>query len=185
MKKTPKDIQIHDEFVRLKVLKFSHKDTNWRWYFECQCLCGNIVTVQGSLLLSGNTQSCGCLKQEQRLSQKLPAEWGVVNQIILGYKRHCRDKGRKFLLTKEQFRNLIERPCYYCGVSKSNNKVTKNCKQGFRYNGIDRLDPKGDYTQDNVVSSCIACNRMKGNLSHADFLKKVLTITENKAILST
>ena len=32
--------------------------------YECRCQCGNITHVRGSLLRSGNTKSCGCLREE-------------------------------------------------------------------------------------------------------------------------
>jgi hypothetical protein len=34
-----------------------------RWW-KCQCKCGNIIRVPTGRLSSGNTSSCGCLKQE-------------------------------------------------------------------------------------------------------------------------
>lgn len=33
--------------------------------YKCQCDCGNIVTVRGPSLRTGNTTSCGCLRKEQ------------------------------------------------------------------------------------------------------------------------
>jgi len=45
-----------------------HRNTMW----ECECECGNIVTVAGSGLHSGNTQSCGCLSIGRR-NKDLPA----------------------------------------------------------------------------------------------------------------
>lgn len=39
-------------------------------YWQCQCDCGNIVSVTTSHLKSGNTQSCGCL-QKQRTAEAL------------------------------------------------------------------------------------------------------------------
>lgn len=41
--------------------------------WKCQCHCGNIVNVEASSLVSGNTSSCGCLKSkgEYYISQAL------------------------------------------------------------------------------------------------------------------
>jgi hypothetical protein len=33
-------------------------------YWECACECGNITAVTGRNLLSGDTQSCGCMRRE-------------------------------------------------------------------------------------------------------------------------
>lgn len=33
-------------------------------YWSCKCTCGNIIPVQERNLLSGNTKSCGCWRQE-------------------------------------------------------------------------------------------------------------------------
>jgi len=42
-----------------------HKQFQWR----CQCDCGKKVTVTGYNLRTGNTKSCGCLRQESKACQ--------------------------------------------------------------------------------------------------------------------
>lgn len=36
-----------------------------RTYWKCQCDCGNIITVRGNALTTGNTRSCGCYRNEK------------------------------------------------------------------------------------------------------------------------
>lgn len=52
------------KFGRLTVLELdsSNYDDNKGARWICRCDCGNIVTVLGGRLVSGQTQSCGCLK---------------------------------------------------------------------------------------------------------------------------
>lgn len=33
-------------------------------YWKCQCRCGGEVTVESTMVIYGNTKSCGCLKKE-------------------------------------------------------------------------------------------------------------------------
>ena len=46
-----------------------------------------------------------------------------------------------------------------------------------RLNGIDRLDQQGDYTVENTVSCCWACNYMKGVMDPQTFIEKCKTIS--------
>ena len=51
------------QFGYLTVLKQSekqHKYGNILW--DCECICGNIISVQGNQLTGGKTKSCGCMK---------------------------------------------------------------------------------------------------------------------------
>ena len=51
------------KFGRLTVIsRAENKGKRAAW--NCLCECGKKVVVEGSLLKSGNTQSCGCLKRE-------------------------------------------------------------------------------------------------------------------------
>lgn len=42
-----------------------NKSIAWR----CTCDCGVVVTVSGSDLRHGNTQSCGCLRREKSVER--------------------------------------------------------------------------------------------------------------------
>lgn len=133
-------------FSRLTVVAFSHKDARHRKWWKCVCACGKEKTLHTGNLRSGNTQSCGCLgKEVRRTRTKLPNNGGVVNQLILQYKRHARDRGIQFQLSREEFEALVRSPCHYCGVEAGNLKRTKNCRDGFPHNGIDRVDPSQPY----------------------------------------
>lgn len=168
--KIPHLIQPGDKFSRLTVISFSHNDKRHRRHYEVKCDCGVIKTVQGTLLRSGNTQSCGCLSMEVKKSKLLPDNRGVINHIVLQYMRHAKTRGIDFKLTTGQVDALVRLPCHYCGATGQNLKKTKNCKDGFRHNGIDRVDSSMHYTVDNVVTCCAICNRAKRDMAQSEFL---------------
>lgn len=49
---------------KLTVLKLNHIK-NHKYYWLCQCECGNTTIVRGDRLVSKKTQSCGCLQKEK------------------------------------------------------------------------------------------------------------------------
>ena len=60
-------VQIGDRFGRLVILNRDlTKQGEGRVYWNCQCDCGNVVSLSGHPLKSGNTRSCGCLNDEVR-----------------------------------------------------------------------------------------------------------------------
>jgi hypothetical protein len=136
--------------------------------YRCVCECGGIIFVRGNALSSGNTKSCGCLSKEIKHSKKLPDNKGVINHIILQYKRHAKDRKLFWGLGFDEVSRLIQEPCFYCGAEKSNNKITKNCK-GFLYNGLDRKNNIIGYEPGNVVSCCKTCNYAKSNMPLNEF----------------
>lgn len=168
--KKPPLVNIGDRFQRLSVIGFSHHDKRWRRHYLVKCDCGSEKTVQGALLRSGNTRSCGCLAKDVRSSKKLSDNYGEVTQIILQYKRHAKDRGIQFLLSREEVDDIVRMPCYYCGEVAGNLKKTKNCKEGFAHNGIDRTDSSKPYISENVVACCGVCNVAKGKRSAEDFI---------------
>ena len=50
-----------NRYSRLSVICLSYVDIKGLAFWECKCDCGNVITVAGSALRSGNTKSCGCL----------------------------------------------------------------------------------------------------------------------------
>lgn len=59
---------IGNRYGNLVVL--SQYKENDNWYCECQCDCGNKSIVKRQNLISGNTQSCGCIQSKGEASIK-------------------------------------------------------------------------------------------------------------------
>ena len=83
-------------------------------------------------------------------------------------------------MTYEQVEKIIQEPCFYCGTEKSNHKVTKNCKEGYDHNGIERIDSSVGCEPNNVVACCKMCNYAKSNLTKDDFIKWDIRSDENE-----
>lgn len=52
-------------FGRLTIILGKEKKQKGRIYYFCKCDCGNIIYVPKNKLVSGHTQSCGCLRNEK------------------------------------------------------------------------------------------------------------------------
>lgn len=56
-------------FGRLLVFsRCKNKNINNQVYWHCLCECGCLHVVQSSLLISGNTKSCGCYRADKALN---------------------------------------------------------------------------------------------------------------------
>ena len=86
------------------------------------------------------------------------------------YKNSAEVKQLSFEFNKEEFVQIVESPCNYCGIIQ---------EKGF--NGIDRLNSTIGYIKDNCVTCCAMCNYMKGCLDKNIFIQRVEHIvTYNK-----
>lgn len=98
-----------------------------------------------------------------------------VNASFKTYIRSAEDKNHPFELSKDQFLEIVYKPCYYCGVL---GEETRD------FNGIDRMDQTEGYNIDNCVSSCKMCNYMKLSLDVETFLKRVEhVVTYNRLVI--
>ena len=85
------------------------------------------------------------------------------------YQRNAKKKNRDFQLSEEEFVEISNLPCTYCGEYSD----TYN---GEPFNGIDRIDSNIGYVLDNCVSCCATCNRMKMDLGVAEWISKMQQI---------
>lgn len=133
-------------------------------FWDCKCDCGNEIVVHGPQLVNGHTKSCGC-------GRTYSFEKGDVgfNIVYKQYIRHARNYNRIFDLSKEDFRELTQKECFYCGGKPSAVQRSKSKHSEFIYNGIDRIDSKKGYVKNNVKTCCKVCNRMKWDHSLEDF----------------
>jgi hypothetical protein len=155
-------------FGRLTVIhEVTPKGGHKRYY--CRCVCNMYTVVKGNSLRTKNTLSCGCLRREKSLKRlpirtKLPDNLSAKHEIFGDYRNRAKKRGFDFLLNFEDFLRIIEDKCHYCESSHS------NCKNGYNYNGIDRVDANVGYIFSNVVSCCRTCNIAKSDMPLSEFL---------------
>jgi len=115
-----------------------------------------------------------------RISGKPRLEYGgsQCNKIINEYKRHAKERGVPFYLSREEFKGLTQKTCFYCGAPPSNIATDKRGKNygEFIYGGIDRLDNNKGYELSNCVPCCRRCNRAKDTMSFGEFLSWISTV---------
>jgi len=174
-------------FGKLTVIQYDHtKKPSGRAYWLCKCDCGKKTIVEANHLRSEHTQSCGCWHKERLMESNLGNTRGrkFKDPKIASAKRIWEmsyDDGCSF----DVFLRLSQEPCYYCGAGASNTYNAYIAKDGrvkntdvnvewaknafFKYNGLDRVDPSRDHSEDNVVPCCIACNIAKHNMTMEQF----------------
>lgn len=104
-------------------------------------------------------------------SKSVSIEESAITHIINDYKNRAKRKGYGFSISRERFIELIQKPCFYDNVEKSNNY------KGYRYNGIDRVDSSKGYEEGNVVPCCKKCNTAKNNMGKGGFFAWVFKVS--------
>ncbi len=186
MKNKPAQNLIGKTFGRLTVTEFMGFKVFWKdrreSYWKVKCVCGQEKILRIGCLK--RTKSCGCLLDEFR-KNILPEKTAQRNTKPLGEAaKHCcykgyvnRSQNKKidFEFTKEEFLELTQKQCYYCGrlprtTIKTN--IGKRKRNGsFTYNGLDRIDSSKGYTKNNTVTCCEICNKAKRDMSQELFLE--------------
>lgn len=155
-------------FGRLLVIAregMNHGHATWL----CRCDCGSDAVVLGNHLRFGLTTSCGCFRREVA---SLPPGEASFNVVLRNIKRNARIRGVEFHLSDDDVRELLTRPCHYCGQEPSQGggvAATRQLNGNFLYNGLDRMDNSCGYTADNVVPCCGVCNRAKLTMTVEEF----------------
>jgi hypothetical protein len=65
------------------------------------------------------------------------------------YKKGAKKRKKEFALSFEEFNELWQKPCYYCG-------------EKIEFIGIDRFNNNKGYIAGNIVPCCWKCNSLKG-----------------------
>lgn len=98
-------------------------------------------------------------------------------QMYNGYKTGARVRKLEFTLTPQQFKSLIDLPCFYCGSAPRTTLAL-----GYKdlvCNGIDRVDNSLGYIPSNCVPCCSRHNRMKGTLSVEEFVELCRSVVQH------
>ena len=151
--------------------------------WKCLCDCGKEKLVTSNYLNRyphTKNISCGC----GRFYKWNNNERGTINSAWAQFKCQAKKRGLKMTITFEQWLNLSQRPCHYCGVERSNtHKRISKLGVDFLYNGIDRKDSAKGYVFKNCVTCCRTCNMAKRLMDEKEFIEwvdRVYSYTKNK-----
>lgn len=108
-----------------------------------------------------NLHCTKCIYQKERLDQskldkrnaynKARRQQGSLTDRFTRTKYAAVKRGLSWSLSKEDFINLISKPCHYCQDSLVN----------YQQGGLDRIDNSLGYEFDNVLPCCTICNKMR------------------------
>ena len=192
MFKCKPDIPVGTTFNRLRVLKKIKVEGESLSHYLCECDCGSIKTIPRNSLVTGHTQSCGCLNIERVF--KKPGIRGLTRLWNI-CKYNAKTRNLSFELTFEQHNNIIEQSCFYCGKEPSDknpylkkdgfpHKSKKQRKQEtidrawVKANTIDRIDSTKGYFMENCVPCCAQCNTAKMDYTQEEFIEHANKITK-------
>ena len=138
------------EFNYLLVQKRSGSNKQGRSTWECLCKCGTTIIATGSLLVSGNVQSCGCFKIEKmKINGKQRRTHGMKKTPEYTAWRNMKDRcynkkdknfktyGGRGITVCEQWRNSFE------------NFLKDMGKKPSKKHSLDRVDNNKGYSPDN------------------------------------
>jgi len=86
---------------------------------------------------------------------------GYIKKLLKSYRQRDAKNGYEFNLTEDWVKeNITGKPCYYCGISESQE-------------GVERLDNDKGHTTDNCVPCCRVCNVVRSNIFTVEEMKEI------------
>lgn len=182
-KDLPRVKEITEDIGMLKPLNILEKDPKGGYKRAFICKCGNMQFYR--IANAKKVRKCHlCYRKEhlKKLSKINKIQYGEssFNRIYRRYKTDAKRRNLEFNIDKEKFRSLIDSNCFYCGIKPSSIQKADNNNGEYIYNGIDRKRNDVGYIEDNVVSCCSICNRMKWMMTDEEFLNKCNEIYSNQ-----
>jgi len=154
-----------DTYHHLTVIRELPERKGRQIYYECQCECGNIISVRGSNLRNGNTKSCGCFKIQQ-LIERSTVHSGAgrrkepLYKIWSGMRQRCYDSNA------DKYSRYGGRGINVCDRWQDYNSFRDDMSSGYKPGlELDRIDNDGDYCPENCrwVSHKTNCRNKSTN----------------------
>lgn len=178
---------------KLLVIELAGRNKQKNCIWKCLCDCGKEHFISSSnLQRKKTTRSCGCCKG---FPINADYDFSFLKWLFNYHKRNAKTRNLNFILTIEQVKELVQKPCYYCNYEGKDlaefwrtdkiNRIHKkrDTKLDPRSlnvkligNGIDRVDSSIGYEKENCVSCCVVCNRMKLDHDAQFFYNKIKDI---------
>lgn len=143
------------KFGKLKVIEFK-EIKNHRAMWKCKCDCGNECIISSHCLLSGGTNSCGCIHKKQLIERNKRHNLSKTNlyKKWLSIKNRCYNKNshdyklygaRGIILCDEWKNDFIN--FYNWAIENGYNEHLE--KYGSTNTTIDRINVNGNYEPNN------------------------------------
>lgn len=149
----------------IKVVDFVMKDSQSRTYMlvECQrCGYGSVMRSDHLSNPKAKLSTCSHCRQDyakEKIKERaLSPERKALHLKYQSYKSNAKTRNLRFNLTLEEFESITKENCHYCGDSEV---------------GVDRINNREGYVENNVVPCCTTCNMMKKDLEYDAFLAHV------------
>ncbi len=134
------------KFGRLKVLALAPKSSPGKTRWKCACDCGSNSIVESAQLKSGNTKSCGCLRDE--LSRLRTKTHGLSDTPT--YRTWSDMKGRCFRTLNRDYPDYGGRGITVCDRWKNSfEDFVSDMGERPKGSTIDRIDVDGNYEPGN------------------------------------
>ena len=141
-------------------------------YYLCRCNCGNEKIVRASHLVSNKIQSCRCLNAEKTAKvNRYKSGEANFNLLYNTYIQNAKKRKLIFSISKEDFKGIVARNCFYCGTAPTNSTNHQRTFGAFLSNGVDRVNNNIGYETGNCVPCCTTCNKAKLTMSKEEFFR--------------
>lgn len=108
---------------------------------------------------------------------QLPKGEAAMNDYYSYYRNKAKRRNIDFVLSKEEFIDLVTRNCCYCGCSPYKKYPYVKKYNGFVIvNGVDRKNPYDSYNINNCVPCCGICNMCKQRHTHEEFKNWIVKV---------
>lgn len=183
---------IGKKFNRLLILEVLEElASGGRKKVKCLCDCGKETIKVFTSVATGHTKSCGCLNKETAIIAASIAKETMLNtgkwnkDPKIKTAKHVYAHYKDGDLSFDDFLQMSQQNCYYCGCPPSNcynwyvYKQNKGFTQFridngyFTYNGLDRIDNNKGHYKNNVVTCCYQCNISKLDYTQPEFFQWV------------
>jgi hypothetical protein len=175
--------------VPILVKETYNKHADGTYLSEYKCICGDTFLAVPRHIAKQKTVSCGCYRKSGGAKCRIGKSPGNAledptyssfNGFYLSYVNSSRRNNRGFSLSRDEFRIISQKLCFYCNESPlDEHRGTKWARKPYVGSGIDRYDNTKGYTIENMRPCCKRCNYLKSDMHGDDFIALIHKISNN------
>lgn len=148
------------------------------WEIECPRCHSKLWRKPYRAIMETHYRCRSCMHEDSRDTSDTPSK----GKAFWHYRTSAKKRGYEFNLTYEQFLEIAEKDCHYCGLAPSERYAFKPWHTPAIINGIDRVDNSLGYSVENSVPCCLMCNKSKNKYDLVEWLEWVSRVY-NKSVI--